>query len=88
MGRTATRPPASQLSMPGMPAPVSLHKLASCSSVMPGQEVLYVGRIDGGPRYGTRGVVKEALRRKALVDMGHMGTWHIPYFFLAIPRGA
>lgn len=88
MARTDTRPPAGQLSMPGMPTPVSLHKLVSCSSVTPGQEVLYVGRIDGGPRYGSRGVVKEALRRKALVDMGRMGTWHIPYFFLAIPRGA
>ena len=77
-----------QLSLPGMAVverqPVALH----CGSLAPGQEVQYVGKVNGGPRFLSRGVVKQALRRKAIVDLDHGGTWHIPYFFLEMPEAA
>ena len=77
-----------QLSLPGMAVaerqPVALH----CGSVAPGQEVQYVGKVSGGPRFLSRGVVKQAYRRKAIVDLGHSGTWHIPYYFLEMPEAA
>ncbi len=81
--------PEAQLAMPGMPRPrTSRPKLASCCSVSPGQGVLYVGNVYGGPRQGSNGVVKEALRHKAVIDMGRSGIWHIPYYFLAISEAA
>ena len=49
---------------------------------------MYVGRVSGGPRYGSLGVVKHSLQRKAIVDMGRSGLWHIPYYFLALPQAA
>ena len=55
---------------------------------MPGQQVQYVGRVSGGPRFLSRGVVKQTLQRKAIVDLGHGGTWHIPYYFLEMPEAA
>ena len=77
-----------QLPLPGLAVaerqPVALH----CGSVLPGQKVQYVGRVSGGPRFLSRGVVKEAYRRKAIVDMGRSGTWHIPYYFLEMPDAA
>lgn len=84
-----TRPaePA-QLRMPGMPVADSPSAVASCCTVEPGTEVLYLGKIGGGPRYGARGVVKTALHRKAVVDMGRMGTWHVPYYFLGLREAA
>ena len=84
-----TRPAGpAQLSMPGMPATDSTSEVASCCTVEPGTKVLYVGKVGGGPRYGARGVVKTALHRKAVVDMGRMGTWHVPYYFLGIAEAA
>ena len=80
--------PVSQLSMPGMPAPISAHVSASCCSIATGQEVMYLGSITGGPSYGSRGTVKRALLRKAVVDLGRLGTWRIPYYFLAIPQAS
>ena len=62
--------------------------IVGCDSVAPGQEVLYLGKVNGGPRFRSRGVVKQAYRRKAVVDMGRMGTWHIPYYFLSLPEAA
>ena len=88
MNAIDTRTASSQLSLPGMAVverpPVALH----CGSVAPGQEVLYVGNVSGGPRFRSRGVVRRALQRKAVVDMGRMGTWHIPYYFLSAPTAA
>jgi hypothetical protein len=75
-----------QLSMPGMPEPSHRHKVLSCCNVVPGQEVVYMGNIQGGPRYGTHGIVKQALQRKAVVDMGKSGTWTIPYYFLSVSQ--
>ena len=90
MSDTRNRPTVIQLSMTGMPAPVytRANVYANRSSVAPGQEVLFLGKVSGGPRYGSHGVVKQALRRKAVVDMGLSGTWHVPYYFLALPQAA
>ena len=77
-----------QLRMPGMPKASPNSAVASCCTVETGAEVLYIGKVGGGPRYGSRGIVKMALHRKAIVDMGHMGTWHVPYYFLGVPRAA
>ena len=77
-----------QLRMPGMPKPSPNSEVASCCTVEPGAEVLYIGKVGGGPRYGSRGIVKMALHRKAIVDMGRSGTWHVPYYFLGVPKAA
>ncbi len=89
MSRNSVATPEAQLTMPGMPGPKTAHaRMASCCTVSPGQDVLYVGNIYGGPRQGSRGVVRQALRHKAIVDMGRSGVWHIPYYFLAVPDAA
>lgn len=88
MSTTRAKHSIVQLSMQDLPAPEYSHTSASCCSVAPGQEVLYLGTIRGGPRYGSRGIVKGTLRHKAVVDMGRSGTWRIPYYFLAVPQAA
>ena len=75
-----------QLSMPGIPSPALPSANASRANVWPGQEVLYIGRLKGGPRFGVRGVVKETLGRRAVVDMGRWGIWRVPYYFLSVPH--
>jgi len=78
---------AAQIAMPGMPKPTyEATAITTCCELAPGQRVVYVGKIMGGPRYGTRGIVKQALQRKAVVDMGRLGTWNVPYFFLTLPQ--
>ena len=57
-----------QLPIPGFPIGIQTHTSASRRNVVPGQPVLYVGRLNGGPHYGTHGVIKEALPMKALVE--------------------
>lgn len=77
-----------QIPMPGMRDMTSEGHTPNCCTVEPGTEVLYVGKIGGGPRYGSRGIVKMALHRKAIVDMGRGGTWHVPYYFLGLTKAA
>ena len=48
-----------------------------------GNEVVYMGNVLGGPLAGAAGKIKKMYARKALVDMGSVGTWNIPYCFLA-----
>ena len=88
MVQANTRKSNAQLTLAGMPEPITGPASASFRNIAPGRKVLYLGRINGGPRYGAQGVVKQALSRKAVVDMGRIGTWHIPYYFLALPHAA
>ena len=76
-----------QLRMPGMPQR-RRGTVVELSALSPGIEVEYVGRVGGGPRYGSTGVVKETLARRALVDMGMSGRWLVPYYFLDVLREA
>ena len=48
-----------------------------------GQEVLYLGNVSGGPITGSKGIIKKLYANKAVVDMGNVGTWNVPYYFLA-----
>jgi len=82
-----SRPQASQLPMPGMPE-ATRSEVVSRWSVAPGQEVLYIGKVSGGPRFGSMGTVRNVLDRKAIVDLPGSGIWHIPYWFLGLPRVA
>ena len=83
--KTAEQANIHQLRLPGMQgAP----KSETCCSVHVGQQVVYLGSIHGGPKFGSSGVVTEALRRKAVVDMGKSGVWNIPYHFLTSPQAA
>ncbi len=83
-----TGPVSAQLPMPGMPLPFRSRSVISCCKVAPGQQVVYMGKVHGGPHYGALGIVKQALQRKAVVDMGKAGTWNIPYYFLTMPQAA
>lgn len=74
-----------QLEMPGMPKPKWSGAGSGFRKMIPGQKVMYLGRVTGGPNYGARGVVRRILARTALVDLGTYGAWHIPYYFLALP---
>ena len=74
--------------MPGMRVLPRVESNASPANLAPGREVLYLGNLAGGPHHGARGVVRRIYGRKAVVDMGRSGTWHIPYFFLAVPSKA
>ena len=86
MNHTTTPSGVAQLPMPGIPALAYGLPIVSFRDVAPGQEVMYLGRLSGGPRQGARGVVKWALLKRAVVDMGRFGTWNIPYCFLAVPQ--
>ena len=88
MSAVTLKDQVTQLPMPGMPVRATMHSAVTCCNIVEGLEVLYLGRVGGGPRYGSRGSVKRALRRVAIVDMGPSGTWHIPYYFLAIAEAA
>ena len=77
-----------QLGMPGMSSEVCPYSGATPRSVFLGQEVLYFGKVGGGPRHGARGVVKQMLRHRAIVDLGKSGTWSVPYWFLTVPMAA
>ena len=61
----------------------SKKKFMTASNVMHGQEVLYCGNISGGPILGSKGVVTKKYANKALVDMGWLGVWNVPYYFLS-----
>jgi hypothetical protein len=88
MNHTTAGTRVAQLPMPGIPAPAYGHSIVNFRDIAPGQEVLYLGRLSGGPRQGVRGVVKQTLLKKAVVDMGRFGTWNIPYCFLVSPQAA
>ena len=88
MAATTLREPEAQIRMPGMPVPKAPRIVADPSHVTPGQVVRYLGRVSGGPRFGVEGTVLQTLRRKAVVDLGRAGKWHIPYYFLTIPEAA
>lgn len=77
-----------QLRLPGIHSHRNMPKSATCCSVDVGQQVVYMGNIYGGPRFGSTGVITEALQRKAVVDMGKSGVWNIPYHFLTLPQAA
>ena len=53
-----------------------------CCNLLPGKQIIYVGRIGSSLQYGDMGVVIQALRNRAVVDMGPAGTWHLPYYVL------
>ncbi len=55
---------------------------ADCCSLLPGKRIVYVGRVGSSLQYGDMGVVLQALRNRAVVDMGPAGTWQLPYYVL------
>ena len=73
-----------QIPMPGIPITQNTHAIQG--NVYVGQEILYMSRRKGGPRLGARGIIKEASKRRAVVDLGQWGIWHVPYSFLSIPH--
>lgn len=81
----ATKMEPAQLPLAGMPEPLYLRTRPVTFDLQPGQEVTYLGRVDGGPKFGARGIVVETKGRKVVVDLGRGGIWHIPYYFLAVP---
>ena len=74
-----------QMSMPGMPAPYAPIYVSS-DKVLPGQMVVFLGNLAGGPPAGARGVLMERLGWRAVVDMGRTGVWHVPYYLLVFPH--
>ena len=77
-----------QLQIPGMPSRRDRIGNTASIQVTTGQAVVYVGQIKGGPRYGATGVVRRVMVKRALVDMGQSGAWHIPYYFLSSTKKA
>lgn len=77
-----------QLLMPGMPSPLDAGTAVDAGQLRSGQTVFYNGSLPGGPRRGARGVVRGTLRRQAVVDLGNLGIWYIPYYFLSAPSKA
>jgi hypothetical protein len=60
-----------------------MNAVVNANNVMAGQEVKYCGTIYGGPIFGSHGIVKKIYARKVLVDMGWLGNWNVPYFYLS-----
>ena len=50
-----------------------------------GQRVLYLGKVNGGPSTGSSGIVKKLYANKAVVDLGILGIWNVPYYLLGKP---
>ncbi len=71
-----------QLSFPGMPEKKPPPPLLPKQDVPPGTVVSYIGNFSGGPRCGSRGVVKYADRNQVVVDLGSDGNWKIPHYYL------
>ena len=88
MNKTQNTPILNQISMPGMPNTNKEIHQNNSRRARTGQNVLYTGNIYGGPRYGAHGTVKKVFLRKAIVDLGVSGTWHIPYFLLSTLKAA
>ena len=81
----AAKTESAQLPLAGMPEPLYLRTRPVTFGLQPGREVTYLGRVEGGPRFGASGIVVEMKGRKVVVDLGRGGRWHIPYYFLAVP---
>ena len=77
-----------QLSFPGIRNLKDNPPVMGSRGLDPGQKVLYLGKVNGGPLPGTLGIVKQIYARKAVIDMGKLGTWNVPYYFLAYPASA
>jgi len=80
---TETREQVAQLVMSGMPSRPAVHTPVQCCNMTSGTSVVYLGNISGGPRHGAHGIVERILGQRAVVNMGRIGTWHIPYYLLA-----
>ena len=80
---TQTDEPIAQMAMAGMEIPSSSPSSVRCCDLTAGSAVKYLGSVQGGPRHGSRGTIRQPLARRAVVDMGRVGTWHIPYYLLA-----
>ena len=71
--------------------PVEIDQSFPCEAVInsrgvgPGQKVLYTGNVEGGPSTGSSGIVKKLYANKAVVDLGILGIWNVPYYFLGKP---
>ena len=71
--------------------PVEMDRSFPCEAVInsrgvgPGQKVLYTGNVKGGPSTGSSGIVKKLYANKAVVDLGILGIWNVPYYFLGKP---
>ena len=71
--------------------PVEMEQSFPCEAVInsrgvgPGQKVLYTGNVKGGPSTGSSGIVKKLYANKAVVDLGILGIWNVPYYFLGKP---
>ena len=88
MDRISVKTPLSQLHLEGMPSGPEPGPIVGIRTLSPGREVVYHGNLIGGPRHGARGIVRQALGRRVVVDMGKAGVWHIPYYFLSVPSTA
>ena len=76
------RPSGSQLRLLEEEAHEGGCRNSECCNLLPGKQIVYVGRIGSSLQYGDMGVVVQALRSRAVVDMGPAGTWHLPYYVL------
>ena len=71
--------------------PVEVDQGSPCEAVInssgvgTGQKVLYMGNVSGGPSTGASGIVKKLYANKAVVDLGILGIWNVPYYFLGKP---
>ena len=64
--------------------PKSHEIILNSSKVGLGQKVLYLGNVSGGPTRGTKGIVERIYAKMAVVDMGLIGKWSVPYYFLGV----
>lgn len=88
MGSAVMSTVPKQMEMPGMPEVGHTMTSVRCCNLVPGQQVLYLGKIQGGPSYGSSGIVRRVLSHKAVVEIQGSGIWNIPYFFLTEAQAA
>ncbi|MCS7207250.1 MAG: hypothetical protein NZ951_04845 [Dehalococcoidia bacterium] len=74
-----------QLGLPGV-MPLPPVEVARPSTLRQGQEVVYIGRVPGGPSRGVWGRVQRLTPRGAWVHFGPAGSWLVPHHLLGIPR--
>lgn len=82
---------SNQLQLPGIRN--IKYDYISAKTAMPGQKVVYVGMINGGPGYGSVGSLIEIRGKKAIVEIKPFSgiepkIWHIPYYLLGSIKNA
>jgi|FaiFalDrversion2_1042247.scaffolds.fasta_scaffold02983_2 hypothetical protein len=77
-------PEGVQMGLPGLVG-VGVGRVVRPAALGVGEEVVYLGKVPGGPRWGAVGRVRRPTAKGVWVHFGTAGCWLVPYYFLGVP---